>query len=177
MGKNRSMEAKRIKRIKQIRARPRFLKMNSGYMKAHSSVEKSNIPKELLPLYAYREHVRVKQEHDHEAFIDAVLQALYPSNNPPMIVEREHEHMRLKVNAMEPVARKILLLNGRAVKLAMLSNRDLNCIEFLEYQVIPKLLRRSITYNNYDRAQEVFHLGTIRWKTVINLNGVEHAPP
>jgi hypothetical protein len=174
MGKNRSLEAKRIKRIKQIRARPRFLKMNSGYIKTSQSPNRDRVPDEARSLFEYRKRLQPEDERMH--FITALMDVLAPDFSKPVIVPRKEEHMRLKVNQMDPVERKLLIQNGKFVKVAILSNRDLSCVEFLEYHTIAGVLRRSITYSSYDRAMQVFHLQTVRWKETIVIPNVEKAP-
>lgn len=175
MGKNRSIEAKRIKYLKQMKARPRFLKMNYGHIKVSQSNSKDHIPREARALFEYRDRAK---EHDHskKAFLTTVLDTLFPNLSTPIPKPREVEHMRLKVNSLEPTERKMLVQNGRYCKVAMLSNNTLDCVEFLEYQLLPGILRRSISYGSYDRAMAVFHMGTIRWKEVHLIPNVENTP-
>lgn len=172
MSGNRNIERLRLKRIKQIRARPRYLKMNDGYMKGQSSVDKSRVPEEALPLLDYRGRAKINEHAENTIeFVNTVLGVLFPDMSTPKPVERQHEHMRLKVNKLDPVERKLLIENTRFVKTAIISDRDMTCVTFLQYQVIPKLLRRSITYSSFDRAMQVFHLKTVRWKEDIPIDG------
>lgn len=185
MAKNRSIEAKRVKYLKQSKARPRYLKPDYGHIKVSRSVGKSHIPEDAVSLFAYRDRVISARTRDPwvEEFVEALISSMWPDFSRPVPKPREHEHMRLAVNQFEPVERKLLVQNGKFIKVAMVSNRDLTCVQFLEYQRIPGLIRRSITYGSYDRAMQVFQLATIRWKEFIHVpnvetqSGVEYPPP
>jgi len=147
--------------------------MNYGHMKTSQSVDRERIPKEARALFEYRLRAAIAADGYKEAFLTAVLDAMFPNFSNPIPKEREPEALRLMVNKLEPVERKMLIVNTKYIRLAVLSNRDMDCIEFVEYQVLPGILRRSVTYNNYNRAMEVFHLGTIRWKDVHAIPDVE----
>lgn len=183
MAKNRSIEAKRVKYLKQMKARPRYLKPDYGHIKVSRSVGAAHIPKGAVSLFAYRERAKGAANEHGEAFVNAVLDALYPDFSRPVPKPRKHEHMRLAVNKFEPVERKLLVQNGKFTKVALVSDRDLTCFQFLEYQIIPGMIRRSITYGSYYRAMQVFQLATIRWKEFIRVpnvetqSGVEYPPP
>lgn len=168
MGKNRTMEAKRIKHIRQSKARPRHLRMNKGYMKVSYSDDKNasaRIPDECRALFEYRNRAK--------SFIDDYLTAKYgihrdieneilagPYSPVPNSVERD------KVHATD-------LLVGKFTTLTMLSTSRLDCIEFVEYQRLPGIVRKSITYSSHERAMQVFQLKTIRWKETIRIPNVE----
>lgn len=177
MGKNRSIEAKRVKYLKQMKARPRFLKLNDGYIKTRQSITKDHVPPEARAMVQYRERAKIDEHKENKiAFVSAMLEALFPDLSKPKPVERQHEHMRLKVNAMEPVERKLLVQSTKFVKVAMLSNREMDCITLLEYQILPGILRRSISYSSYDRAMSVLQQKTVRWKDVLQIPNVEKTP-
>src|SRR5882762_9515844 len=125
MGKNRNIEAKRIKYLRQQKSRPRYLKPDYGRAKDTQHPGVSKIPKEAQALFAYRKRVQ-EVDSSKEVFITVVLDALFPNFSNPKPKQKEAEAMRLMVNKLEPVERKLLLLNGKYTKLAMLSNRDLN---------------------------------------------------
>lgn len=175
MGKNRSIEAKRIKYLRQQKSRPRSLRMNNGYMKASQIVDRSKIPKEARSLFEYRQRLQ-PTDTSREVFITAVLDALYPNFSNPKPRERETEALRLKVNKEEPINRSLVVVNGKFTKLVMVADKDFTCIQFFEYQRIAGIVKRSITYGSYDRAMNVFHLQTIRWKETIIIPNVETSP-
>jgi len=147
--------------------------MNNGYMKAEQTISKDHVPPAARAMVEYRQRAKIAGDGYKEAFLTAVLDAMFPNFSNPIPKQREPEALRLMVNKLEPVERKMLIVNTKYIKLAVVSNRDMNCIEFVEYQVLPGILRRSITYNNYNRAMEVFHLGTIRWKDILAIPDVE----
>lgn len=160
---NRSMEAKRIKYIRQSRARPRTLRMNKGHQKVPQSVDRSKIPQEFAGLFEYRERAKT--------FVDGYLEALYPSAGFQSQERIEALHKSLQPDKDIQFVTK--LLDGRYTKVAMLSTSRLDCIYFIEYQVLPGIIRRSVTYGSYERAMNVFQLQTIRWKEVIHIPNVE----
>ena len=166
---NRNMEAKRIKYIRQSRARPRTLRMNKGYQKVPQSVDRSKIPEEYLGLFAYRERAKT--------FIDDYLEALFPSHS-----KRVEEPLIKAGDAfvhIHPVTREkeqfvmVKLVDSKYRKVAFFMNTRKNCFYFVEYQVLPKVVRRSCTYNNHDRAFQCFHLGTLRWVERVYTANVE----
>lgn len=163
MGQNRSMMAKRIKYIKQSRARPRTLRMNNGHQKVPQSVDRSKIPQEFMGLFAYRERAK--------SFIDDYLEALYPTHGHESIARQEAlEQSR----AGRPVVTlQTMLVDGRFRKVVMFSDLGDTCFNFIEYLVNAALIRRSITYNNRDRAMSAYLDGGLRWKETIRLNDVE----
>lgn len=163
MAKNRSMEAKRVKYIRQSRARPRTLRMNNGQMKTSQSVDRSKIPEEYLGLFAYRERAK--------SFIDGYLEAIYPSANQESLVRQ----VALYDSKLEEKDRFIYtkLEDTRFIKVCMVTTSRMNCIYFIEYHVLPKLIKQSVTYNDYDRALKCFQLKTIRWKEKIYIANVE----
>jgi len=145
----------RIKVIKQSRARPRVL-WASKYQKVRQSVDKTKIPKDHRGLFEYRSR--------GNTFVDDYLEAKFPSHN-------EESQERLAAKALSdrllaaPDAKfKTVLQDGRFVKICMVTTAKLDCIEFIQFEVHTRMLRRSVTYGNYDRAMEVFRLQTIRWK-------------
>ena len=174
MAKNRSIEAKRIKYIKQVRARPRNLKMNNGYIKAPQANSKDHIPKDARSLFEYRERAKIKGDEYVENFVTAIIDTMFPNHGRPVPKERPPQHIRLTIS--QPVKRELIIQNNRYVRLVMLTNRDFSCVEFAEWQLIPGILRRSITYSSYDRAMKVHHLGTIKWKTTYIIPDVESIP-
>lgn len=174
MAKNRSIEAKRIKYIKQVRARPRNLKMNNGYMKASQANSKDHIPKDARPLFEYRERAKIKGDANVEVFVGAVLDILFPRFSTACPTPQPAQHLRLTTS--EPVKRELVIQNNRYIRLVMLADRQFNCVEFAEWQLIPGIIRRSITYNSFDRAMQVHHLGTIRWKEVYLIPDVDTIP-
>lgn len=174
MGKNRTMESKRVKRIKQIRARPRYLKMNSGYMSCHPYIDRERIPDEARALFEYRKRAVIDGRHDNEAFVNAILLALFPNNNPPMVDPPKEQHLRLRIN--QPVNRHLMLVNGKYRKLAMVSDGNMTCFQFFEYLTVPALIKRSCTYGSYDRAMKVFQLETIHWIENLSIPNVENSP-
>lgn len=176
MAKNRSVERNRIKYIRQQRARPRYLQMNYGHMKVSQSVDRERIPLEARALFEYRKRARIDGDAYREMFITAVLDTLYPIYSLPVPKQRAPEALRLSVSNLEPVERKLLIHNGRYVKVAVIANRDLDCVQLLEYQVLPGIIRRSITYSSYDRARIVHELGKVRWKDTYNIPHVELSP-
>lgn len=176
MAKNRSIERNRMKYLAQVKARPRVLQFNNGYMKASQANSKDHIPNDARSLFEYRKRAIIANDGYKEAFLTAVLDAMFPNYSNPVPKVREPEALRLMINRMEPVERKMLILNSKYIKAAVLANHALDCIEVIEYQTLPGLLRRSITYNNLDRARHVYELKTIRWKTVICIPNVEPLP-
>lgn len=163
MGKNRTMEAKRIKYIKQSKARPRSLRMNRGEMKTHQSVDRSKIPEEYLGLFAYRERAK--------SFIDGYLEALFPGHG-----EVSHARAEALIKARDP-ERPVELVNrlvdGKFRKVTRFSDTRLTCFYFVEFQKLPNIIRISITYNDEGRAMQAFHLGTLRWKEKIYIANVD----
>lgn len=167
MGKNRSMESKRIKVIRQSKARPRTLRFNNGNMKVPQSVDRSKIPKEFAGLFEYRERAK--------SFIDGYLEAIYPSMG--MQSQERIEALHASLQPAKDVQFVTKLMDGKYTKIAMLSTSKLDCISFIEYQVLPGIIRKSVTYGSYDRAMQVFQLKTIRWKETIHIPNVESGLP
>lgn len=163
MGKNRSMERLRIKYIRQSKARPRTLRFNNGNVKVSQSVDRSKIPKEYQGLFEYR--IRAK------GLIDPYLEAIFPGST-----QSEDKRERYLDSITEEPDRQmgVILVHGKFRTVMKRFNSAMNCIEFLEYQSIPKLLRISITYNSMSRAMDCYVGGSIRWKTIIEL-GVEQS--
>jgi hypothetical protein len=168
---NRTMEAKRIKYIRQSRARPRTLRMNNGHQKVPQSVDRSKIPEEYLGLFAYRERAKT--------FIDAYLEALFPSHRKdkeePIIAGDAFKRIPPDAPAKDTFM-MCKLDDGKYVKTTLFFNSTMTCFFFVEYQVLPCVVRRSCTYNNHDRALQVYHLHTIRWVERIYTANVELAP-
>lgn len=167
MGKNRTMEAKRIKYLKQSKARPRTLRMNNGQMKTSQSVDRSKIPEEFLGLFQYRERAKT--------FVDGYLEALYPSLGMRSQGRIEALHKSLQPDKDIQFVTK--LMDGKYTKVAMLATSKMDCIYFIEYQVLPGIIRRSCTYSSHERAMQVFQLQTIRWKETIHIPNVESGLP
>lgn len=163
MGKNRSIEAKRIKYIKQSKARPRTLRMNNGQMKTGQSVDRSKIPEEFLGLFQYRERAKT--------FIDGYLEALYPSAG--MQSQGRLEALHQSLQPAKDIQFVTKLSDGRYVKVAMLATSRMDCIYFIEYHVLAGVIRRSVSYSSHERAMHVFQLQTIRWKETIHIPNVE----
>lgn len=159
MGKNRTMEAKRIKYIKQSKARPRALRMNNGQMKTGQSVDRSKIPEESLALFAYRERAK--------GFIDGYLEALYP--NAGQISAARAEALDRSIQPSKPIELVTKLVNGRFRKVTMFSDLGDTCFYFIEHITTAALIRRSISYNNRDRAMSAYLDGVLRWKEIVRL--------
>lgn len=157
------MEAKRIKYIRQSKARPRNLRMNNGHQRVPQSIDRSKIPQEFQGLFEYRERGKT--------FIDGYLEALYPSHDQQSQARIEALHKSLQ--PAKDVTFVTKLVDGKYTKLAMLATSKLDCIYFIEYQVIPGIIRYSYTYGSHSRAMEVARLQTIRWKEVIHIPNVE----
>lgn len=167
MGKNRSMERLRIKYIRQSRARPRTLRP-SKYMKVGEGVDHTSTfkaPKEWHGLFEYRTRAK--------GLIDPYLEAIFPGSTKAASQREEY----LDSITEEPNRQMaVVLVHGRFRTVIKRFDARMNCIEFLEYQSIPKLLRISITYSSMTRAMDCYAGGSIHWKTVIQL-GVESPPP
>ena len=165
MAKNRSMERLRIKYIRQSKARPRTLRFNNGNVKVHQAVDRSKVPQEYQGLFEYRTRAK--------GLIDPYLEAIFPGST----VAATNRKQYLDEITEEPDRQMaVMLVHGRLRTVMKRFNSRMDCIEFLEYQAIPKLLRVSIKYNNIDRAMDCYARGSIHWKTVIQL-GVETTPP
>lgn len=161
---NRNMEAKRIKYIRQSRARPRTLRMNNGHQRVPQSVDRSKIPQEYMGLFAYRERAKT--------FVDDFLEAKFPSH----CQESTERKLAKAYEAIEPPEApnfKSLILDGRYRKVVIISDTALQCIQFIEFQVLPSLMRRSVTYNNYDRAMECLQRDDVKWKDSVQIPSVE----
>lgn len=158
MGKNRSMERLRIKYIRQSKARPRTLRFNNGNVKVSQSVDRSKIPLEFQGLFEYRTRAK--------GLIDPYLEAIFPGSTVAAMDRKQY----LDEITEEPDRQMaVVLVHGRFRTVIKRFDARMDCIEFLEYQSIPKLLRISITYSNVDRAMECYAGGSICWKTVIEL--------
>lgn len=165
MGKNRSMDRLRIKVIRQSKARPRTLRFNNGQQKVHQSVDRSKIPKEFQGLFEYRSRAK--------GLIDPYLEAIFPGSTAAASQREQY----LDAITEEPDRQMgVVLVSGRFRTVLKRFDARMNCIEFLEYQSVPKLLRISITYSSMSRAMDCYAGGSIHWKTVIQL-GVESPPP
>lgn len=158
---NRTMQAKTVKLIKQSRARPRVL-WASKYQKVRQSVDRSKIPAEYQGLFEYRNRAK--------GLIDPYLEVLFPGST--MSEERRKDYLAAVTSEKPYVQMSITLVDTRLRKLWRFADCRLTCIQFVEYQSIPKLWRQSCTYSNDDRAMECYANGTIRWVEVIQL-GVE----
>jgi hypothetical protein len=161
MGKNRSMERLRLKVIRQSKARPRTLRFNNGHQKVHQSVDRSKIPLEFQGLFEYRTRAK--------GLLDPYLEAIFPGSTKAE-TQREQYLDSITEEPDRPLA--VVLVHGKFRTVMKRFNARMNCIEFVEYQSIPKLLRISITYSNLDRAMDCYAGGRIHWKTIIQL-GVE----
>lgn len=161
MGKNRTMDAKRIKYIRQSRARPRALMMGKGYQRVPQSVDRSKIPKEYEGLFEYRTRAK--------GLIDPYLEALFPGSTE---AEDTHNQYLASIKGERDHKMCVELVSGRLRKVLKRFDARMNCIEFMEYLSVPKLLRVSVTYSSDNRAMDCYENGSIRWKTVIQM-GVE----
>lgn len=162
---NRSMEAKRIKYIRQSKARPRSLRMNKGYMKDVHGIDRSKVPDEYMALFAYRERAKT--------FIDDFLCAKFGVKRP---IEDEIIAGPYTPTVKSTERDKVFvtdLMNTRFQSISMVSTSRMDEIYFVEYFKLPGMVRRSITYNSHSRAMQVFQLQTIRWKEVIHIPNVE----
>lgn len=164
MGKNRTLEAKRIKYLKQAKARPRMLRA-SPYQKVHQSVDRSKIPLEYQGLFEYRNRAK--------GLLDPYLEALFPGST-----KASDERQRYIDSITEETDRPmcVMLMDSRLRKVMKRFTARMDCIEFVEYLAIPRLLRFSITYGNDNRAMDAYAGGRLHWKTIIEL-GVETTPP
>lgn len=161
---NRTLQAKTLKLKRQKKARPRYLQMDYGYMKARSTVDnKARLPPDAQALFAYANQVKVSSDYQHQQELVAhILQALYPH--------------QFELPAKAEVNRHLLVVNGRFQKVALVSNgRD--CFAFFEWLKIPGIARRSITYSSLERAMAVFKLNKITWKETIHVPNVEPPAP
>lgn len=187
---NRTMEAKRIKYILQSKARPRTLRMGNGYQRVPQSIDRTKIPKEYQALFEYRKHAF---SSSMEEFLDAKFpshnqESVWDSTSPTKYFDRKtglpilenvgEMNGRIVAKAESQLLErsttlKTLLSDGKFTKMVMLSDTRLTCFYFIEYQVLPGILRRSVTYNSHSRALMVFQQQTIRWKEVIQIPSVE----
>lgn len=157
---NRSMQAKRIKYLKQSKARPRTLRMNNGHMKGQSSVDRSKIPEEYLALFDYRTRAMASSAEDF-------LATLFPSANQESNQRKQALFLSRRKEA-DTILRTVLS-NGKYVKAVMISDLGQSCFYFEEYHTVAKILRTSITYNNRDRAIDNFERNSLRWKESISI--------
>lgn len=153
MGKNRSIEAKRIKYIKQSKARPRYLRIDRGQMKVNQSVDRSKIPQEYLGLFAYRERAK-------HSVVEEFLEAKFPTRTN----DREAQKYAL---------RHSIIAETRFIRTLLFFDATEEFFYITELHTLPGVLRVSCTYNSRDRIQSVFHLKTIRWKEVIHVPNVD----
>lgn len=160
MGKNRSIEAKRVKYIRQQKARPRYLKMNNGQMKVSQSVDQSKIPREYRGLFAYRDR--------GNSFVDEFLEAKFPSH---IVVRTE------QVIAVNERPLRTVFVEGKFRKLVMFSDTRMTCFYFVEFLTLPGLVRRSVNYNSHTRALQVYNLQSIRWQETLHIPNVEQQSP
>lgn len=158
---NRNMMAKRIKYIRQSKARPRSLRMNNGHMKGQSSVDRSKIPEEWLPLFDYRTRAMASNAEDF-------LETLFPSKG--QLSYQRQQALFMSRNPMADKPLRTVLSDGKYVKAVMISDLGQTCFYFEEYHTIAKILRTSITYNNRDRAIDHFERGSLRWKESISIS-------
>lgn len=137
--------------------------MNNGQMKTGQSVDRSKIPEESLALFAYRERAK--------GFIDGYLEALYP--NAGQISAARAEALDRSIQPSKPIELITKLVSGRFRKVTMFSDLGDTSFYFIEHLTTIAIIRRSITYNNRDRALLHFQDNTLKWKEVIELNDVE----
>lgn len=166
---NRTMEAKRIKYLKQSRARPRSLRMNNGQQKVHQSVDKSKIPEEWLELFDYRSRGNTAPTSRFDEFFFPRVSNI-PSKSR---AEAVWTALNWKFQARPDKVLSVELVKGKYRRVTFYYTSKMDCFYFIEFQVLPNVLRRSITYNDHDRAMEKFHNGVIRWKERVycaNLN-------
>lgn len=160
---NRSMQAKRIKYLKQSKARPRTLRMNNGHMKVSYSDDKNaaaRIPDEYRALFEYRKRAGIGSNQDF-------LETLFPSKGQ-LSMQRQQALFLSRREEANTVLRTVLS-DGKYVKAVMISDLGQSCFYFEEYHTIAKILRTSITYNNRDRAIDHFERGSLRWKESISV--------
>jgi len=161
MAKDRSIEAKRIKIAKMRKKRSRFLKPDRGVMKVNQAIDRSRVPEEYQGLFEYRKR--------GASCVDDFLDAKFPSANQISQDRQQALALANTLKTFDPVTLKVMMLDGRFTKIAMIMNGGRDCIQFIKFDVRSHIIMRSITYNNYNRAMEVFHLQSFRWKDVIEL--------
>lgn len=156
------MESKRIKLVRQSKARPRTLRA-SPYYKTGQSVDRTKIPKEFQGICDYRNRAK--------GLLDPYLEALFPGST--MSEEKRQAYLDTIPSERDRIIVTSLVSTRLRIVLKK-ANTRFDCIEFVEYLKTPNLIRFSITYNNDDRAMDRFAGGSIHWKTVIEL-GVEQS--
>src|ERR1700742_1502992 len=100
---NRTMEAKRIKYVKQSKARPRTLRMGNGYQRVPQSVDRSKVPKEYACLFEYRQRAKIDVLED---FL-SVRFPYHPNNRQPQEIDAK------------PTVLQTVLVETRFVKAVM----------------------------------------------------------
>lgn len=155
---NRTMQAKMVKLIKQSRARPRTLRI-SPFQKVRQSVDRSKIPLEYQGLFEYRTRAK--------GLIDPYLEVLFPGST--MSEERRKDYLAAVTSEKPYVQMCVHIVDTRFKKVMKFFDCRLTCIQFVEYQTIPRLWRQSITYSSDARAMECYASGSIRWTEVIQL--------
>ena len=120
MGKNRSIEAKRIKYLKAQRARPRTLRV-SPYYKTSQSVDRSKIPEQFQGICDYRERAK--------GFLDPYLEALFTGST------MSEDKRQAYLDTMPMERERIIvtsLVSTRLRTVIQKANTSLDCIEFVE---------------------------------------------
>lgn len=161
---NRSMDAKRIKYIRQSKARPRYLRPDYGKINGKKPINNAyRVPKELEALFAYNDRAK-------SSSLEEYFNIKFPSHNQ-ISDDRDAALRDSRKEAKERIL-QVEVVSGRLRKVTLFHNTTDTCFYFVEYLTTLQLWRQSITYATRDRALAVFTASALKWKEVIQL-GVE----